>query len=72
MDQPGGFVPQHLPRLDSHGVVFAPVVLDVQWPVLPHVLSHVQDGRDHMGAKSVHMRSQPRPVCVSPYNLMEV
>ena len=44
VDQPGGLVPHHLPGPDDHGVVPALVVLDVEGPVLPHVLSHVQDG----------------------------
>ena len=65
VDQPGGLVPQHLPGLDGHGVVLALIVLDVQGPVLPHVLGHVQDGGDHVGGESVHVRSQPRPVRVS-------
>ena len=55
VDQPGGLVPQHLPGLDGHGVVLALVVLDVQRPVLPHVLGHVQDGGDHVGGESVHV-----------------
>ena len=65
VDQPGGLVPHHLPGLDDHGVVPALVVLDVEGPVLPHILGHVQNGGDHVGVKSVHMRSQPRPVGVS-------
>ena len=65
MNQPGGLVPHHLPGPDDHSVVPALVVLDVEGPVLPHLLGHVQDGGDHVGVKSVHVRSQPRPVGVS-------
>ena len=65
VDQPGGLIPHHLPGPDDHLVVPALVVLDVEGPVLPHLLGHVQDSGDHVGVKSVHVRSQPRPVCVS-------
>ena len=65
VDQPGRLVPHHLPGPDDHSVVPALVVLDVEWPVLPHLLGNVQDGGDHVGVESVHVRGQPGPIRVS-------
>ena len=47
---PGRLVPHQVPGLHHDGVLLAPVVLDVERPVLLHVLAHVDDGRDDVCA----------------------
>ena len=54
VDQPGTLVVDHLPRLEQNLSSPAPVVLNVERPVLVHILRHVQDHRDDVALLGEH------------------
>ena len=66
MDCPGGLVPDHLPRGEDDLVVPSLIVLDVERPVLLHLLADIEDGGDDVSVEPGHMGGQPRPVGVPP------
>ena len=70
VDCPGRLVPDHLPRGEDDLVAPPVIVLDVERPVLLHLLAHIEDGGDDVSVEPVHMGGQPRPVGVPPSGKM--